>query len=96
MNSQEYDFNENKIIIKNRELSYEVNEEMKVLRTNIQFSGSDTKVIVMTSCIGGEGKSTTSLNLAIALADLHKKVVLIDADLRKSIMATNVEGGIHN
>ena len=95
MNSQEYDFNENKIIIKNRELSYEVNEEMKVLRTNIQFSGSDTKVIVMTSCIGGEGKSTTSLNLAIALADLHKKVVLIDADLRKSIMATNVEGGIH-
>ena len=49
MNSQEYDFNENKIIIKNRELSYEVNEEMKVLRTNIQFSGSDTKVIVMTS-----------------------------------------------
>ena len=95
MNSQEYDFNENKIIIKNRELSYEVNEEMKVLRTNIQFSGSDTKVIVMTSCIGGEGKSTTSMNLAIALADLHKKVVLIDADLRKSVMATNVEGGIH-
>ena len=95
MSNQEYDLNENGIIIKNRELSYEVNEEMKVLRTNIQFSGPDTKVIVMTSCIGGEGKSTTSMNLAIALADLNKKVVLIDADLRKSVMATNVKGGSH-
>lgn len=93
MSYQENDVNDNRVIIKDRELTYEVNEEMKVLRTNIQFSGADTKVIVMTSCIGGEGKSTTSMNLAISLAELHKKVILIDADLRKSVMERNLMGG---
>ena len=72
MNSQEYDFNENKIIIKNRELSYEVNEEMKVLRTNIQFSGSDTKVIVMTSCIGLTARTSPSV-ICIAQRKPRKK-----------------------
>ncbi len=59
-------------------------EAYKTLRTNVEFSDRDKKVLVFTSCIPGEGKSTTSLMLARSLEDDGKKVLLIDADMRKS------------
>lgn len=61
-------------------------EAYKTLRANLQFCGSAIKSIAVTSCTPGEGKSTTSLNLAKALADSGKRVLFIDADLRKSVM----------
>ena len=67
---------------------YEMREELKMLRTNIQFCGADKKAIVVTSCIAGEGKSTTALDLAISLSQLKKKVLLIDCDMRKSVLAS--------
>lgn len=67
-----------------RELPYDVNEQYKYLRTNIQFCGADKKVILFTSAVPGEGKSTTTLELAKSMASLGKRVLLIDADLRKS------------
>lgn len=62
-------------------------EAFKVLRTNLQFCGQDVKVIAVTSCNENEGKSTVSLQLARSLADLGKRVLVIDTDMRKSVMA---------
>ena len=61
-------------------------EAYKSLRTNIQFAGEDVKVISITSCMPNEGKSSVTINLALALAEAGKSVLLIDADMRKSIL----------
>lgn len=62
-----------------------MSEEFRTLRTNIQFSMFDQsfKTLVVTSSISGEGKSTVASNLASVFASQGKKVVLVDADLRK-------------
>lgn len=75
------------IELKNISNDYRSNEAYKTLRTNIEFSGSDKKAIVFTSCTPNEGKSTVSLSLAISLAESGKTVLFIDADLRKSVIA---------
>lgn len=67
-------------------LSFGINEAYKSLRTNIQFCGSEVKLICITSCLPNEGKSNVSFNLAKSLADCGKKVILIDADLRRSAL----------
>lgn len=67
-------------------LSFSTNEAYKSLRTNIQFCGSDIKTICITSCLPNEGKSNVSFNLAKSLAESGKKVIFIDADLRRSII----------
>ncbi|MBE6059371.1 MAG: CpsD/CapB family tyrosine-protein kinase [Clostridium sulfidigenes] len=60
-------------------------ESYRTLRTNIQYSSFDKeyRVIVVTSSEPGEGKSTTTGNLALSMAQGDKKVILIDCDLRK-------------
>ncbi len=75
------------IAINKREMPYDVNESMKLLRTNLQFCGKDKKVILITSTLADEGKSTVALNLCRSLAQLGSRVILIDADMRKSVMA---------
>jgi capsular exopolysaccharide synthesis family protein len=77
-----------------KELPYEVNEELKLLRTNLQFCGTDKRVILMTSALSGEGKSTVTLDLARSLTELGKSVLLIDADMRKSVMRKKVKGHV--
>lgn len=57
------------------------------IRTNIQFSGRDLKVITLTSAQPGEGKSTTSVNLAISFARAGFRTLLIDVDTRNSVMS---------
>lgn len=65
---------------------FQLEEAYKILRSNIQFSGADIKVIGFTSCQPNEGKSSVSLNLAVSMAELGKKVLFVDSDLRKSVL----------
>lgn len=65
---------------------YRANESFKALRTNVLFCGDDTKIIAFTSATPNEGKSSVSLNLAVSMAELGKRVLYIDADLRKSVI----------
>ena len=60
-------------------------ESFRTLRTNLQFLRPDShpQVIVITSALPGEGKSTTALNLAISLAQAGAKTILVEADLRR-------------
>ncbi|TKH02926.1 CpsD/CapB family tyrosine-protein kinase [Peribacillus simplex] len=62
-----------------------ITEQYRLIRTNIQFSSVDKeiKTIVVTSAEPNDGKSTTAANLAIVLAQEEKKVLIVDADLRK-------------
>jgi capsular exopolysaccharide synthesis family protein len=62
-----------------------VSEAYKMARTNIEFSSIDQKLrsIVITSSNQTEGKSTTLANLAIAYAQIGRKVLLVDADMRR-------------
>lgn len=65
--------------------SYFYDEAIKTLRTNLQFSGKNNKAILITSTVPGEGKSDITFHLAAELGKAGKKVLLIDADIRKSV-----------
>ncbi|MBM7606280.1 capsular exopolysaccharide synthesis family protein [Metabacillus crassostreae] len=60
-------------------------EQFRTIRTNIQFSSIDKELqtIIVTSSGPGEGKSTTTANLAVVFAQQGKRVLLMDADMRK-------------
>ena len=62
-------------------------EHYNALCTNIQLSGDDLKVLSISSVKPGEGKSTTSTNIAWAFARAGYKTLLVDADIRNSVMS---------
>lgn len=66
-------------------------ELFRLIRTNLRFvlpSEAKNPVILVTSCINGDGKSYVSSNIALSLAILGKKVVLVGMDIRKPMLAT--------
>jgi len=67
-----------------------VSEAMRELRTNLQFIDVDNppRIIVVTSPLPGDGKSTTAANLALSLAAAGQRTILIDADLRRPMVST--------
>lgn len=67
-----------------------VEEYYNALRTNIQLSGENIKVTAVSSTFPGEGKTTTSTNLALTFANAGYKTLLIDADIRNSKMLGGV------
>ena len=62
-------------------------EYYNALRTNIQLSGDNLKVLAISSVKPGEGKSTTSTNIAWSFARAGYKTLLVDADVRNSVMS---------
>jgi len=64
-------------------------EAFRRLRTNLQFLAVDDppRVLVVTSSLPGEGKSTTAINIALALAEAENNVVIVDGDMRRPKLA---------
>lgn len=81
-----------------KEQSYTMKESLRALKTNIQFCGDDVQTILITSSIPNEGKSTVAMDLGRSLTESGKRVLLIDTDMRKSVLigrlrAKNTNGG---
>lgn len=68
-------------------------EAFRVLRTNMQFVEVDNekRMFVVSSPLPGEGKSTTTVNLAVTLAMAGQRVALVDCDLRRPMLATRLD-----
>lgn len=74
-----------KEVVAHRDPKSPISEIFRTLRTNIQFINTDkkTQTLLITSTLPGEGKSWIASNLAVTFAQTGKKVVLVDADMRK-------------
>ena len=70
-----------------RNLDYACKEALNTLCTNLTFVGTEKRVLMVTSTTAHEGKSFLSMNMMRTLAQLGKRVILVDADLRKSQIA---------
>lgn len=83
--------NDNMVIINKPNSS--LSESFRSIRANLSFfmSGSNQKVILITSSVSGDGKTFTSLNIASIIALSGKKIVLIGADMRKPKVYLDIE-----
>ena len=66
---------------------YRLSEGLNQLKTNLAFCGKDIKVIIITSSVPNEGKSSVAFDLSKTMAEGGKKILMVDADLRKSVLA---------
>ena len=66
-------------------------EAIKTLRTNLQFAGANIKVILMTSCFPNEGKSDVTFQLCREFGKISKRVLMVDADIRKSAFVSRYQ-----
>ncbi len=73
-------------------------EAFRILRTNLQFVDVDKtkKVFVITSSVPGEGKTSTAINISLALQTAGQRTLLIDGDLRRPQLAKlfGLEGSV--
>ena len=75
------------LVRKKRNLVKLTEEYYNALSTNVQLSGANIKMVEISSVTANEGKSTTSVNLAAAFARAGHKTLMIDADIRNSVMS---------
>lgn len=68
-------------------------EAFKTLRSNIEFCGDTIRVIAVTSCMAHEGKSSVAMELAKSFAEAGNMTLLIDADMRKSVLIGRYKTG---
>lgn len=81
-------------ILVGRNISFSASEAYKLLRTKLQFSFTSEvtcPVIGVSSALAGEGKSLSTVNLAFSLAQLNKRVLLIDCDMRRPSLAAKLQ-----
>lgn len=83
--------NEQEQIVVSRTSRSVIVEQFRALRTNLEFALSGRKTILFTSSMSGEGKSFIAANLALALALLNKKVLLMELDLRKPSLSSKLD-----
>ncbi len=80
-------------------LKYSGNESINTICSNISFAGNDIKKVLITSCNENEGKSYLSMQIAYTMAKRGRRVILVDMDLRKSVMISHfgitIEGDIN-
>ena len=76
--------NEKVVSLVQDDLPMEVKESINILRGSIQLNESNLKIIAITSSLPNEGKSVVAFNLAKSLANLNKKVLYFDTDIRNS------------
>lgn len=85
------------IILNNlKEHSHTMKESLRALKTNLQFSGDDIKTILITSSVPNEGKSTVTMDLARSLTESGKTVLVIDTDMRKSVLVGRLRAKAHS
>ncbi|MBP3197658.1 MAG: CpsD/CapB family tyrosine-protein kinase [Butyrivibrio sp.] len=82
-----------KVQLEKKNLPFDMAEEIKNLRTSIIFSGEDIKTVVFTSCVANEGKSTISIETVRSFAEMGRKALYIDCDLRKSLLERKIHEG---
>ena len=73
------------------DLDYAGSEAFNTVCSNLSFSGKNVKKIVVTSCEPNDGKSFISIQIAVNMAKRGKKVMMIDADLRLSVLNAHYE-----
>ncbi len=73
--------------------NYRVREAFRTLRSNIEFSGRNIRVVAITSCTPNEGKTSCAMNTARAFAESGKRTILVDADMRKSVIVGRYKTG---
>lgn len=85
-------FDKSKMLLSDNS-EFSIKEAFKTLRTNVMFSlpGNESKCIGIVSANRGEGKSSVALNLGISFAQIGKKVIVIDCDLRLPTIASKLE-----
>lgn len=71
-----------------RKIDYFYEEAIKTLRTNLMFSGKNVRKIMLTSSFPNEGKSDVTIQLAKEFGNIGKRVVVVDADIRRSCLLT--------
>jgi Mrp family chromosome partitioning ATPase len=69
-----------------KDQSYTMKESLRALKTSISFSGKGVKSILFTSSVPNEGKTTVVMDLARSMADSKKSVLVVDTDMRKSVL----------
>jgi polysaccharide biosynthesis transport protein len=86
INNQESELSIPKLVVRDAPRS-PMSEAYRMLRANLKFMSADKelKVIVVTSSVPKEGKSTVAANLALAMAQMERKVLLVDGDLHRPI-----------
>ncbi len=79
-----------------RKQSDAMRESLRELRTNIRFCGDDIKTILFTSFMPNEGKSTVVIELARSLVEAGNKVLVVDSDMRKSVLVGRYHARTNN
>ena len=79
-----------------KDQSYTMKESLRALKTSISFSGKGVKSILFTSSLPNEGKTTVVMDLARSMADSKKSVLVVDTDMRKSVLVGRLRAKVES